>query len=97
MVIVIGTFGVQAQDRDAYIANRIAVMEHSRAEHGCITYTFTADPIQPDVVVLTERWTDRPSLDAHIAGLKSAPQPAATPKEFSREIYVYQADEGQRL
>ncbi len=97
MVIVIGTFQVDPAEREAFIANRIPVMKHSRAENGCITYAFTADPIEPDVVVLTERWTDRAALDAHIAGLAAAPQPAATPKQLSRSIYAYQADEGNKL
>jgi quinol monooxygenase YgiN len=97
MVIVIGTFHVDPAGRDAFITNRIAVMSHSRQELGCITYAFTADPIESDVVILTERWTDRPSLDAHIAGLAAAPQPAAFPKQLSREIFVYEADEGSKL
>jgi quinol monooxygenase YgiN len=97
MVIVIGTFEVAPTDRDAFIANRIPLMAHSRAEEGCITYTFAADPVDAGVVVLTERWTDRPSLDAHIAGLSSAPQPERLPKPLAREIYVYQADDGASL
>ncbi len=97
MVIVIGTFQVDPADRDAFITNRSPVMSHSRQESGCITYAFTADPIESDVVILTERWTDRPSLDAHLAGLAAAPQPAATPQQLSREIFVYEADEGSKL
>jgi quinol monooxygenase YgiN len=97
MVIVIGTFRVEPADRDAYIANRIPVMNHSRAENGCITYAFTADPIETDLVVLTERWTDRASLDAHIVGLAAAPQPAPTPTQLNREIFAYEADDGQLL
>ncbi len=97
MVIVIGMFRVAAVDRDAFIANRIPVSVHSRAELGCITYAFTADPIDPEVVVLTERWVDRAALDAHLAGLKAAPQPAAFPAASAREIVVYQADDGTAL
>jgi quinol monooxygenase YgiN len=97
MVIVIGTFRVDPADRDVFIANRIPVMNHSRAESGCITYAFSADPIESDIVILTERWTDRAALDAHIAGLAAAPQPAGIPKQLTRDIYVYQADEGNKL
>lgn len=97
MVIVIGTFHVNPSDRDAFLANRVGVMNHSRAEAGCITYAFTADSIDDNLVVLTERWVDRPSLDAHIVGLASAPQPAANPAFLSREVYVYTADDGVAL
>jgi quinol monooxygenase YgiN len=97
MVIVIGTFHVDPSDRDAFIANRVAVMNHSRAEAGCITYAFAGDPIDESVVVLTERWVDRASLDAHLIGLASAPQPDPSPAHLSREIYVYVADDGVAL
>jgi quinol monooxygenase YgiN len=79
MVIVIGTFTVEPEMRNEFIAHRVALMQHSRQENGCITYSFSADPIDSDVVVLTERWSDRAALDAHLAGLKSAPQPEKLP------------------
>jgi quinol monooxygenase YgiN len=97
MVIVIGTFRVEPAQREAFIANRTPVTKHSRAEAGCVTYAFTADAVDPGVVILTERWTDRPALDAHLVGLAAAPQPGATPSALSREIVVYQADDGVLL
>ncbi len=97
MIILIGMFTVDPADRVTFITNRIPLMEHSRAEAGCVTYAFTADPVDPAVVILAERWVDRASLDAHLAGLRSAPQPAATPTHLAREIFVYTADEGTLL
>jgi quinol monooxygenase YgiN len=97
MVIVIGTFRVESAEREAFIANRVPMTKHSRAEEGCVTYAFTADPVDPEVVVLTERWTTRAALDAHLAGLVNAPQPAADPGQISREIVIYQADDGVSL
>ena len=97
MIIVIGTFQVEPDHREEFVANRVQLMNHSRAENGCITYSFTADRIDPRAVVLTERWTDRAAFEAHIAGLKSAPQPAPAPAHLTREIFVYQADEGKPL
>jgi quinol monooxygenase YgiN len=97
MVIVLGAFEVNPEEREAFIANRIALMRHSRAEAGCITYAFSPDPIDAGTVVLTERWADRASLDAHIAGMKAAPQPSPTPEAISREVTVYEADGGSPL
>ena len=97
MVIVIGTFQVDPATRDAFIANRVPITNHSRAEEGCVTYAFTADAVDLGVVVLTERWINRPALDAHLVGLSAAPQPNANPAPLSREIFVYQADDGVRL
>jgi hypothetical protein len=48
-------------------------MRASRAEAGCLEYTFGADPIDPSRVVLFERWESQAALDAHIAALRSGP------------------------
>ena len=68
MVIVAGSFVVAAADRDAFIEGRRSGMEASRAEAGCLDYVFAADPLDPERVVLFERWEDQASLDAHLAG-----------------------------
>jgi hypothetical protein len=49
----------------------------------------SADPIDPARVVLDERWTSQEHLDAHIAGLGAAPQPASDPKPTAVSILVY--------
>ncbi len=97
MVIVIGTMHLLPQDRDAFIASRVAGMKHSRAENGCITYTMTADPIDDTLVVLTERWVDRAALNAHIAEIANAPKPDRKFELVSRIIHVYEADDGTLL
>ena len=97
MQIVIGTFIVKPEERDAFIEGRREAMVRSRAEAGCITYAMSADPIEPNVVILTERWADRDSLSAHAKGLKTAP-PATGPEPISREIFMYETtNEGRAL
>lgn len=97
MVIVIGSLHFAPEDRDAFIASRLAGMKHSRAENGCITYTMTPDPIDDTLVVLTERWVDRAALDAHIAAIPNAPKPDRKVSVVSRVIHVYEADDGTLL
>ena len=97
MVIVIGTFQLDPANRDAFIAGRVALMARSRAEHGCITYAFTADPIDDGVVILTERWASRASLDAHLEGLRTDPPSAPAIAMISRAIDIYVADDGTPL
>ena len=97
MQIVIGTFIVKPEERDAFIESRREAMRRSRAEAGCITYAFTHDPIEHDVVILTERWADRDSLSAHAKGLKTAP-PATGPQPISREVFMYETtNDGRAL
>lgn len=42
-----------------------AMVEATRAEEGCLLYAFAFDAIDPDVMHITERWTDADCLAAH--------------------------------
>jgi quinol monooxygenase YgiN len=75
MVIVAGEFEVDPLEREAFLASRVATMVASRAEEGCLEYTFAADPTTPERVILFERWESQEALDAHLR----APRDTATP------------------
>jgi quinol monooxygenase YgiN len=75
VIIVGGTFEVEPDQREAFMASRLDAMVRSRAEAGCLDYTFAADPIVPGRVILFERWESQEHLDAHLA----APHPPADP------------------
>ena len=87
MVIVIGTFAVDPARRDEFLAERRERMRTSRAEAGCLEYTFAADPLDPGRVLLTERWADQAALDAHLAAPPPAVTPAVAPDAVSITIY----------
>jgi quinol monooxygenase YgiN len=92
VLIVAGTFMVEPQDRDDFIATRIDGMRNSRAEAGCLEYTFSADPLDPERVLLFERWNDQGSLDAHLAAMMTAPPDdaaKASPVPTSVSVIVY--------
>src|SRR5690242_2222910 len=96
MVIVAGSFVVAAADRDAFLEGRRSAMEASRAEPGCLDYVFAADPLDPERVVLFERWADQAALDSHLAALRerrsSGGEPAPGPRVEVRssEIVKYE-------
>src|SRR3954454_22035362 len=96
MVIVAGSFRIAPPDRDASMEGRRSAMEASRAEAGCLDYVFAADPLDPERVVLFERWADQAALDAHIAGMRERrasgePAPAGPRVEVrSSEILKYE-------
>jgi quinol monooxygenase YgiN len=77
VLIVAGTFTIEPAERDAFLASRHDGMRRSRAEAGCLEYTFSADPLDPTRVLLFERWEDQASLDAHLAAQATAPKPDA--------------------
>ena len=76
MVIVGGVFEVRPEERDRFLVEHHDAMRRSRAEPGCLEYTFSADPLDPGRVLLFERWESQELLDQHLAGLQgSAPSP----------------------
>jgi len=90
MLIVGGIFEIEPDQRDAFLAGRLELMRGSRAEAGCLDYTFSADPMEPSRVLLFERWESQEALDAHLAGLRTAPPPSGTgvtPTSASITIY----------
>lgn len=93
MVIVGGMFEVDPSQRDEFIANHHDMIRTSRAEAGCLEYTYSADPIDPGRVVLFEIWESQDALDAHLRALRAAPPPpeAAEPEveATSYSIVIY--------
>jgi hypothetical protein len=90
VIIVGGSFEVDPEQRDAFLASRHEVMRASRKEPGCIEYTFSADPIDPTRVLLFERWNSQVDLDAHLSALRSGPPPAGrevSPRKASIMLY----------
>ncbi|MCU1494053.1 MAG: antibiotic biosynthesis monooxygenase [Acidimicrobiaceae bacterium] len=73
MVIVAGTFEVEPDRREEFLAGHHELMRNSRAELGCLEYTFSADPLDPGRVVLFERWASQEALDAHLVAPRPAP------------------------
>ena len=89
MVIVAGTFDLDPDQRDAFLASRIERMHTSRAEPGSLEYTFSADPLDPGRVLLYERWASQADLDAHLAVPEqpAAPGTKVVPKATSIVVY----------
>ena len=70
VIIVGGSFEMDPEQRDAFLAERHERMRTSRGEDGCLEYTFAADPLEPSRVILFERWESQAALDAHLAATR---------------------------
>ena len=97
MVIVGGAFEVEPGMREQFLASREEMMRVSRAETGCLEYTFAADPLSDVRVVLFERWEDQAALDAHLVIRRASPPPANDVTPISSEIVIYQVSGERRL
>ena len=96
MIVVQGVFRVPEADREQYLAESAETQRISRSEPGCLEYVLAADPLDAERVVLSERWSSRADLDAHIAALVARRAAAAangtTPvAPLSREIAFFEA------
>jgi quinol monooxygenase YgiN len=88
MLIVAGSFAVEPEQRDAFLAGRLDAMRATRDEPGCLEYVMSADPIDPSRVVLFERWADQAAFDGHMVAVQSAPRSSGpAPLSFSVSIY----------
>src|SRR4051812_32445972 len=76
MLHVIATVELNPGTRDAYLAELRAVTAAVRAEDGCIQYEASAPiateistnkSIDPNAVVILEKWRDFAALKAHLA------------------------------
>jgi len=90
MVIVAGHFDVDPERRDEFIRGREESMRASRAEPGCVVYAFSADPLQPERVLLFERWESKEALLAHLQGMQSAPQSSSDIEIRGAELLQYE-------
>ncbi len=64
MIIIEGSIRVRDM-KTAYDAMRAMVLS-SRAENGCVDYSYAVDSLDPTLVRVTERWESRDALKAHM-------------------------------
>ena len=77
----------------------VEMVRASRAEDGCLDYAFARDLADPDTLILFERWRDAAALEAHdkTAHMAEFQKVMAANPPVSRELRMYETDEGQPL
>lgn len=64
-LIVAGTVRVPPAKVDAFRPHMSAMMAATRAEDGCIAYSYAEDVAEPGLIHVFEVWRDAAALDAH--------------------------------
>ena len=77
MVIVAGHITVEPQQREAYLADCVSVVEQARGAAGCLDFAITADLIDPGRINIFERWASQAAVDAFRGSGPSDEQGAA--------------------
>jgi quinol monooxygenase YgiN len=65
MLVIAGTISIDPEKREAAIGAAVEMMEETRKEAGCISYTFSADLSEPGDFRIFEEWESQEALDAH--------------------------------
>ena len=91
-LIVAGTVRVPPESVEGLRPHMLAMMAASRAEDGCVTYSYGFDVADPGLVRVFEIWRDQAALDAHGKADHMARWRAAWPQfgVSDRRISVYE-------
>ncbi len=65
MIIIIGEMTVAAEQAAAMSELVQPLVEASRAEPGCLAYSFAQDVCEPGMFRISEEWADDDALTAH--------------------------------
>lgn len=91
-LVIAGTIRVPPERLDAFRPHMIAMLEASRAEDGCLEYSYAEDVAEPGLIRVFEAWRDQAALDAHFQTPHLAAWRAAWP-EFGvsdRRLIAYE-------
>jgi quinol monooxygenase YgiN len=63
MVVVAGHLMVEPQQREAYLAGCVSVVEQARRTAGCLDFAVSADLLDPGRINVFERWESRAAVE----------------------------------
>lgn len=66
MIILLGELKLGKNDIPAFRAAAEKMIKATRAEKGCISYTFGEDVLEPGLFRIAEKWADEAALGAHM-------------------------------
>jgi quinol monooxygenase YgiN len=63
VIIIAGTLTLAPDDRERYLAAVADVAPSARQAPGCLDFVQTADPVDPERIVIFERWESDEDLE----------------------------------
>ena len=67
MLLIVGTIRLPPANLERARPAMKQMVEASRAEAGCLAYSYAVDILDSALIHIIEAWSDRPSLDRHFA------------------------------
>ena len=65
MLLIVGTIRLPPENLERARPVMRQMVEASRAEVGCLAYSYAEDILDSGLIHVIEAWSDRPSLDRH--------------------------------
>ena len=96
MILVIGTFRMPPEKLAQALSAAQRVVTATRAEDGCVAYSYAQDLFDPGLIHVSEKWRDRAALQAHFksAHMQAWMAERAELDLSDRDIRVFESDEG---
>ncbi|RAK67402.1 putative quinol monooxygenase [Phenylobacterium kunshanense] len=79
-VVIAGTVRVPPENLEAFRPHMARMLAASRAEDGCLTYSYAVDVEDPGLIRVFETWRDEAALQAHFKTAHMAEWRAAWPQ-----------------
>ncbi|HEV7386133.1 MAG TPA: putative quinol monooxygenase [Phenylobacterium sp.] len=91
-LIIAGTMRVPPQNLAALKPHMLTMLAASRAEDGCLTYSYGEDVAEPGLVRIFEAWRDQAAIDAHFKAPHMAAWRAACAEQgvSDRRLFAYE-------
>ena len=91
-LIVAGTVRVPPESLAGLKPHMEAMLDASRAEDGCLTYSYAQDVVEPGLIRVFEAWRDQAALTAHFKTAHMAAWRAAWPGfgVSERKLFAYE-------
>jgi len=97
MILVVGTFRLAPEHLARAVPMAQRVVTATRAEDGCIAYSYAQDLFDPGLIHVSEKWRDRAALAAHFrsAHMQTWITERAGLDLHDRNIRIYESDDGE--
>ncbi len=96
MLLIIGTVRLPPDTLEQAKPAMRRMISASRAEPGCLSYSYAQDVLDPGLIHVSEAWSDRAALDAHFKSAHIAEWRASWAELGigDRKLRLYETDGG---
>jgi quinol monooxygenase YgiN len=91
-IIIAGTVRVPPENLADLRSHQLRMLAASRAEDGCVTYSYGEDVAEPGLIRVFEVWRDQAAIDAHFKAPHMAVwrQACAEHGVSERKLFAYE-------